>query len=139
MRAMILPCYGAADALKLATNVPVPSIADGQVLVRVVATSVNPADCKQRSGNLSKVTAHAFPIVLGQDFSGIVVRCGRACSRLQIGSCGMDDSCMAAELRPNSIYWNGVGMWGSRGGGGGWGVDAPAAARPAPGRTHRQR
>jgi NADPH:quinone reductase-like Zn-dependent oxidoreductase len=84
MRAMILPCYGPADALELA-NVPVPSIADEQVLVRVVATSVNPADCKQRSGNLAKVANHNFPVVLGQDFSGIVVRCGRACSRLQIG------------------------------------------------------
>jgi NADPH:quinone reductase-like Zn-dependent oxidoreductase len=85
MRAMILPSYGSADALQLVTDLPVPCFSDNQVLVRVVATSVNPADCKQRSGNLAKVLAHAFPIVLGQDFSGIVVRCGPLCSRLQVG------------------------------------------------------
>jgi len=85
MRAMIIPAYGPADAFQLATNLPVPCISDDQVLIRVVCTSANPADCKQRSGNLAKVVAHTFPVVLGQDFSGIVVGCGRLCSRLRVG------------------------------------------------------
>merc|ERR1712216_884077 len=36
-------------------------------------TTVNPADCKQRSGNLKLVLKHKFPLILGQDFAGEVV------------------------------------------------------------------
>lgn len=51
---------------------PVPVLAADQLLIRVKATSVNPADCKQRSGNLQLVVRHTFPVAFGQDFAGTV-------------------------------------------------------------------
>ena len=69
MRAALLDAYGPPTAFR-AGELPVPSIAADQLLVRVVCTSVNAADTKQRAGNLIKVVKHEFPLVLGQDFSG---------------------------------------------------------------------
>jgi len=66
-------------------TVQVPAIAQNQILVRVKATSVNPADAKQRSGNLKLVLKHSFPVILGQDFSGIVERVGSACTQFAVG------------------------------------------------------
>ena len=43
MRALIQDRYGGADVLEL-TDVPVPAIRDGEVLVRVRAASLNAAD-----------------------------------------------------------------------------------------------
>ena len=45
---------------------------DLDVLVEVHATSVNPVDTKVRQ----RAGAREFPIVLGYDLSGVVVRCG---------------------------------------------------------------
>ena len=42
------------------------------LLIRIVAPTVNPADAKQRSGNLKLVVKHNFPVALGQDFAGYI-------------------------------------------------------------------
>ena len=52
----------------------------GEVLVRVEATSVNPIDVKRAKGNgrrlLSPKGAGTFPLVLGNDFAGEIVSVG---------------------------------------------------------------
>lgn len=56
-------------------RLPVPVPAKGQVLVRIVASGVNPLDTKIRAGN----AAHAkqpLPAVLGMDLAGLVVSVG---------------------------------------------------------------
>nr|GEU53321.1 putative reverse transcriptase domain, ribonuclease H-like domain, aspartic peptidase domain protein [Tanacetum cinerariifolium] len=53
--------YGGIDVLKLSTDVPVPSINNDQVLVKVVAAALNPIDSKRRLGFL-KATDSPFPI-----------------------------------------------------------------------------
>ncbi len=50
-------------------DLPNPVAATGEVLVNVVAASVNGADWKARSGQYSQA---ALPLVLGRDFSGFV-------------------------------------------------------------------
>jgi NADPH:quinone reductase len=71
MRAMVIREHGAPGVLRLEER-PEPELRETDVLVEVHATSVNPVDTKvrQRSG------AREFPIVLGYDVSGVVVRCG---------------------------------------------------------------
>ena len=71
MRAMVMHEHGSPDVLKLEER-PVPELRDTDVLVEVHATSVNPVDTKvrQRSGT------REFPITLGYDVSGVVVKCG---------------------------------------------------------------
>ncbi|GKB92611.1 2-methylene-furan-3-one reductase-like protein, partial [Tanacetum coccineum] len=49
IKAWVYDEYGGVDVLKFATDVIVPSVADDQVLVKVVATALNPVDFKRRS------------------------------------------------------------------------------------------
>ena len=65
MTAAVAPTYGPPSVFEL-QQIPIPAIAADQLLVRVRATCVNPADAKQRSGNLKLVMKHAFPLVLTQ-------------------------------------------------------------------------
>ncbi|NML38884.1 NADP-dependent oxidoreductase [Chitinophaga sp. G-6-1-13] len=72
MKAIILKGAGDIDQL-VHTTLPVPEIADGEVLVQVKAISVNPIDVKTRSGKgmFGKLQADD-PVILGWDISGTV-------------------------------------------------------------------
>ena len=75
MKAVILNAYGDADQLSYEdTNMPQPG--DGEVLVRVRATSINPVDYKIRSGAAKERMPVEFPAILGRDLSGEVVELG---------------------------------------------------------------
>jgi NADPH:quinone reductase-like Zn-dependent oxidoreductase len=67
MRAVVIHETGGPEVLSL-EEVPPPEPADGQVLIRVRAASVNPIDWKYRRG----VAQRQLPAVLGQDVSGTV-------------------------------------------------------------------
>ncbi len=67
--------YGAPDVFRLEeVQKTVPRARD--LLVRVVATSVNPVDCKARSGAQRNVMRYRLPWILGLDVSGIVEAVG---------------------------------------------------------------
>jgi NADPH:quinone reductase-like Zn-dependent oxidoreductase len=55
--------------------VPHPEPAADQLLIRVVAASVNPADIKIAQGLFPRVKHGDLPATLGCDFSGVVERC----------------------------------------------------------------
>jgi len=71
LRALVLKAPG-RDGLRLVYDAPVPSLVEGEVLVRVIATSVNPVDLKTRNGTVSG-GGPALPNVLGWDLAGVVV------------------------------------------------------------------
>lgn len=71
MRAMTMPRAGGPEVLEL-TELPCPARVNGEVLVRVVAAGVNPIDAKTRAGRGAYPGIAGFPVVLGNDFSGIV-------------------------------------------------------------------
>jgi NADPH:quinone reductase-like Zn-dependent oxidoreductase len=76
--------YGGPDVLRLEeVEVPVPG--KGQLLVRVLAASANPADFVLRNGNLKFVTGRRFPRGLGHDFAGVVERVGEGVTRFKPG------------------------------------------------------
>ena len=55
-------------------------------MIKNYRASVNPADCKQRSGNLQLVVKHKFPLILSQDFAGVIVEVGSNVSKkFQVG------------------------------------------------------
>ncbi len=67
--------YGDSSVLQFRTNLPVPELKTPQdVLVQVHYASVNPVDWKIRNGNLSLFFKPTFPIIPGQDASGVVVQ-----------------------------------------------------------------
>ena len=49
MKAIVITSFGGPEVMKY-TDVDMPAISDNQVLIRVVATSVNFADIKSRYG-----------------------------------------------------------------------------------------
>src|SRR5713101_3037547 len=75
MKAVRIHAYGGLNVL---TNedAPRPKPGDSEVLIRVLATSVNPFDCAVRAGYMSAYFNHTFPIILGTDASGIIEEVG---------------------------------------------------------------
>ena len=71
MKAVVLHEYGGPDKLKY-EDVSDPAAGEGQVLVRVAASSVNPIDFKLRSGAMKAFWPLELPTILGVDISGIV-------------------------------------------------------------------
>ncbi len=84
MRAMTYRSYGGPEVLELA-EVPKPSPAEGQLLVRVVRSSVNPVDWKRATGALRVIMPACFPLVPGYDLAGEVVELGAGVADFAIG------------------------------------------------------
>jgi NADPH:quinone reductase-like Zn-dependent oxidoreductase len=75
MKASVLHEYGPPKNLKY-EDVPDPVPGQGEVLVRVAASSVNPVDYKMRSGEAKERFPVEFPGILGRDLAGIVREVG---------------------------------------------------------------
>lgn len=71
MRALRIHGYGGPEVMRL-DDVPIPTPAAGQVLVRVRAAAVNPIDWKMRRGLLANIFPLTFPRTLGRDCAGEV-------------------------------------------------------------------
>jgi NADPH:quinone reductase-like Zn-dependent oxidoreductase len=84
MKAVRIHAYGNADELRY-EDAPAPVIAPDDVLVRVVAASVNPVDWKIREGYLKQMIAWQFPLTLGWDVSGVVEAAGDKVTRFKAG------------------------------------------------------
>jgi NADPH:quinone reductase-like Zn-dependent oxidoreductase len=76
--------YGNADQLKL-EQIPQPQPQQGEVLVRVHAAGVNPADWKLRSGMMKAFRPATFPYVPGADLAGVVEKVGPGVTTFQPG------------------------------------------------------
>jgi NADPH:quinone reductase-like Zn-dependent oxidoreductase len=84
MKAVVLHEYGGPDKLKY-EDVPDPVANEGQVLVRMAATSVNPIDYKMRSGAAKGRFPLEFPAILGRDIAGIVRELGPGVTQFKPG------------------------------------------------------
>jgi NADPH:quinone reductase-like Zn-dependent oxidoreductase len=71
MKAIVLHEYGGPEKLKC-EDAPDPVAGEGEVLVRLSATSVNPVDFKMRSGAAASRFPVEFPGILGRDIAGVV-------------------------------------------------------------------
>ncbi len=84
MKAIVLREYGPASLLTY-EDVEDPKPAEGEVLVRVSATSINPADWKVRSGAVKDILPVEFPYILGCDFAGTVGEVGEVVTGFKLG------------------------------------------------------
>lgn len=84
MKAIVVSQYGGPEVLEY-KDFPEPSPGPDEVLVRVVATSINPFDLKQRSGEAKAFAPINFPGVLGLDVAGTVISCGEKVSGFSAG------------------------------------------------------
>ncbi|WP_434576281.1 NADP-dependent oxidoreductase [Pseudomonas sp. Z3-6] len=78
MKAFLIDRYGKHSGR--IGEVPAPEVADHDVLVRVHAASVNLLDSKIRKGEFKLILPYSFPLTLGHDVAGVVMRVG---SRVQ--------------------------------------------------------
>jgi len=75
MKAVRFDKYGDSDVLRVA-DVPIPGPAQGEVLVKVKAASINPGEAKIREGQFHAVWPATFPSGEGSDLAGIVTKMG---------------------------------------------------------------
>lgn len=77
MQAALIRSYGGPDAIEIA-NLPDPTPAPNELLVRVHAASVNPIDWKIARGKVKLILPYKLPLILGSDVSGEVIAIGSA-------------------------------------------------------------
>ncbi|EJL41277.1 MULTISPECIES: NADP-dependent oxidoreductase [Brevibacillus] len=75
MKAIVIENYGKNAPLVL-TEQPMPSVGEHDVLVEIHAASLNPIDFKIKEGKVKFLLSYKFPLILGNDFSGVVVKVG---------------------------------------------------------------
>jgi NADPH:quinone reductase-like Zn-dependent oxidoreductase len=110
MKAVLIYKYGGPEEL-IYTDAPIPTINPDEVLVKIIATSVNPVDWKVRAGH--GFPRKSFPAILGWDVSGIIEKIGADVHNFKVGDAVygrpdvMRDGCYAeyvavsaAELSP---------------------------------------
>src|SRR5262249_16413022 len=84
MRAVIAHEYGAPDVLKI-EQIQRPEPNYDEVLVRVIASSVNPADPLTLSGKYAKQFGTHLALVGGYDIAGVVEKTGAGVTKLKPG------------------------------------------------------
>lgn len=92
MKAARIHSYGGPEVLRC-EDCPLPSVADDEVLIRVVAAAVNPVDWKIREGYLREMIPHRLPLTLGWDVAGVIEAIGSGVEDFAVGD--------AVYARPN--------------------------------------
>ena len=82
MKAVRIHAFGGPEVLRF-EDAPRPVAQTNEVLVRIHASAVNPADWKLRSGLFGKDAP--LPLTLGFDFSGVIESLGKDVTRWTIG------------------------------------------------------
>jgi NADPH2:quinone reductase len=82
MRAVVTETYGAAPVVR---EIPDPVPGQGEVLVRIAASSLNPFDRFVASGGLKDRMEHRFPVILGRDYAGTIEALGEGTEGFAVG------------------------------------------------------
>jgi len=84
MKAVFIEQFGGPEVLKYG-DLPDPVAGSGEVVIDVVATSVNAADWKFRAGEYARHAQSKFPLIPGRDFSGVISAVGHGVDDLKTG------------------------------------------------------
>lgn len=86
MRAAQLRRFGPPSEVLEIADAPLPEPRPRQVLVRVAASAVNPADLARMEGRGPRLWGRArLPVIPGRDLSGVVVAAGARVRRFRVG------------------------------------------------------
>lgn len=99
MKAARIHAYGDTSEIRI-EDAPLPTLAPDDVLIRVVATSVNPVDWKIRKGYLKSFIPYEMPLIMGWDVSGVVEQTGPAVTKFKPG----DAVYSRPDIRRNGAY-----------------------------------
>ncbi|MBI4318965.1 MAG: NADP-dependent oxidoreductase [Chloroflexi bacterium] len=81
MKAAQIVEYGPASKIQI-NEIEIPRPSEGQVLVEVYGSSINPADIKMRQGKMMPLQ---FPVTLGLDLAGVVTDLGKGVTTFNVG------------------------------------------------------
>ena len=84
MKAVVAHEYGAPEVLKF-EEMPRPEPKEDEVLVRVIASGVNPADPLTLSGKYAREFGTHLPLIPGYDIAGVVEKTGAKVTNLKAG------------------------------------------------------
>jgi len=84
MKAFLIDRYSKGGTLRLG-EAPEPDVRENDVLVQIHASSVNLLDAKIRDGEFKLILPYRFPMILGNDVAGVVVRVGSKSRRFKPG------------------------------------------------------
>lgn len=84
MQAAFITSYGSNQKLQIG-KFPIPEVTDNNVLIQIHAASLNPIDFKIRDGKLKVIKKYKFPLILGHDLAGVVVKLGKNVKKFSIG------------------------------------------------------
>jgi NADPH:quinone reductase-like Zn-dependent oxidoreductase len=84
VKAQILRAFGGADNFEPA-DVPTPTPAPGQILVRTAAIGINSLEWKIRNGWLEREFPTPLPAILGKEFAGTVAALGEGATGFSLG------------------------------------------------------
>ncbi len=83
MKSMVITEFGSADNF-IEMTLPIPNLIPGHVLIKVLATSVNPLDYKLRKGRYPDLI-QSFPAVLQGDVAGVIEAVGEGVEGFVVG------------------------------------------------------
>lgn len=85
MRAIVIDRFGGPEEL-VVRDLPAPRAGAGEVVIRVAAVAVNPADVQTRAGAYAAFQAEIrFPMILGWDVAGVVDAVGSGVGGVAVG------------------------------------------------------
>ena len=87
MKAAILKGYDKNGCDLEIRDIPVPEISEKEVLVKIRTAGVNPLDNMIIRGEVKLIVPYSFPLVMGNEFVGIVENTGAAVKDFTVGDC----------------------------------------------------
>ncbi|MFS0508315.1 NADP-dependent oxidoreductase [Bacillus altitudinis] len=66
-------------------EIPIPEIADNEVLVKVKAAAVNPLEMLIITGSVKLIQDYEFPLTLGNELTGVIEKVGKNVTEFQVG------------------------------------------------------
>jgi NADPH:quinone reductase-like Zn-dependent oxidoreductase len=100
MRALNVPAAGEHERL---SDLPVPRVTAGSVLVRVSAAGLNAVDNFIAIGMLGGRWPRAFPVVLGRDAAGVVAAVGPEVGQVRVGDEVVGTVPLAAPIQAGTL------------------------------------
>ena len=85
MKAAVLTGYDKNGRTLEIRDVPVPEMKDNDVLVKISTAGVNPLDNMIIKGEVKMIVPYSFPLVMGNEFAGIVEKVGKSVRKFKPG------------------------------------------------------
>lgn len=85
MKAAVLTGYDKNGRTLEIRDVPMPEMKDNDVLVKILTAGVNPLDNMIIKGEVKMIVPYSFPLVMGNEFAGIVEKVGKSVRKFKPG------------------------------------------------------